>query len=76
MLEFQIDNTLRVTRKYLGDRARVIVYLPGYAYRPVNDWNRQKQITCPVREDSSAAATDRHCGSSSTPDATLRPPFL
>lgn len=32
MMERQIDNTLRVTQEYLGDRAEVIVYLPGYAY--------------------------------------------
>ena len=31
---------------------------------------------CPVPTISSAAATDRHCDSSPTPDATLRPPFL
>ena len=39
MLEFQIDNTLRVTRKYLGDRAKVIVYLPGYAYSQ-EEWDQ------------------------------------
>lgn len=32
MLEARIDETLRLTRAYLGERARVIVYLPGYAY--------------------------------------------
>ena len=32
MMAFQIDNTLRLTRKYLGERAKVIVYLPGSAF--------------------------------------------
>ena len=39
MMEFQIDNTLRITRKYLGDRAKVIVYLPGYAYSQ-EEWDQ------------------------------------
>lgn len=39
MLAERIDQTVRVTREYLGDRARVIVYLPGTAYTQ-EEWER------------------------------------
>ncbi|HOS91968.1 MAG TPA: DNRLRE domain-containing protein [Armatimonadota bacterium] len=32
MMEFLIDNTVRIARRYLGDRAKAIIYLPGTAF--------------------------------------------
>lgn len=38
LMKYQIDNTLRLAKEYIGPDARVIVYLPGEAYTQ-QDWD-------------------------------------
>ena len=38
LMTYQVDNTLRLAKEYLGPEGRVIVYLPGEAYTQ-QDWD-------------------------------------
>lgn len=39
VMGFQIDSTIGIVRKYLGDRAKVIIYLPGTAFSQ-GEWDQ------------------------------------